>query len=140
MKSSYEKRVQNQFCAFCVKTLKNEAFTILRSYSRQRTKAKSLDELSSREQMQAATEDSYFMGEHVFAVLGKPIVVNGDDLAKALLQLSTGKRDVILMSFFLEMKDREIGECLNTTHQAISKRKKAGLKELQRILMKEGSE
>ena len=92
MKDSYEQRIQNQFGAFCVKVLKNEARHIQREY------------------------------------------------ADALAQLPKGKRDVILLSYFLDMTDREISEKLNIVHQTVSKRRRATLKELREYLVKEGFE
>ena len=82
----------------------------------------------------------HFMGEHVFEVLGLPVVVAGDLLADALAQLPEGKRDVILLSYFLGMTDREISEKLNIVHQTVSKRRLVTLKELREYLMKEGFE
>ena len=106
MKDSYEQRIQNQFGAFCVKVLKNEALHIQRDYAGLRDQEKS----------------------------------SGDLLADALAQLPEGKRDVILLSYFLEMTDREISEKLNIVHQTVSKRRLVTLKELREYLMKEGFE
>ena len=121
MKDSYEQRIQNQFGAFCVKVLKNEARYIQRELASLQSQEKSL-------------------GEHVFEVLGLPVVVTGDLLADALAQLPEGKRDVILLAYFLEMTDREISEKLNIVHQTVSKRRLVTLKELREYLMKEGFE
>ena len=135
MKDSYEQRIQNQFGAFCVKVLKNEAGYIQREYTRLRDQEKSLGELE-----QTAVWDKHFMGEHVFDVQGLPVVVTGDLLADALAQLPEGKRDVILLSYFLDMTDREISDKLNIVHQTVSKRRLTTLKELREYLMKEGFE
>ena len=140
MKDSYEQRIQNQFSAFCVKVLKNEAGGIRREYARLRDLEKSLDDLNASELEQTATVDKYFMDEHVFEVQGLPVVVNGDLLAEALAQLPADKRDVILLSYFLGMSDREISERLNVVRQTISKRRLVTLKELREYLMKEGFE
>lgn len=80
------------------------------------------------------------MDEYIFDVQGLPVVVNGNILADALAQLPEGKRDVILLSYFLGMTDREISEKLNIVHQAVSKRRHATLKELREYLVKEGFE
>ena len=69
-----------------------------------------------------------------------PVVVNGNILADALAQLPKGKRDVILLSYFLDMTDREISEKLNIVHQTVSKRRRTTLKELRKYLVKEGFE
>ena len=135
MKDSYEQRIQNQFGAFCVKVLKNEARYIQREYARLRDQEKSLGELE-----QTVVWDKHFMDEHVFNVQGLPVVVAGDLLADALAQLPEGKRDVILLSYFLGMTDREISDKLNIVHQTVSKRRLVTLKELREYLMKEGFE
>ena len=134
MKNSYEQRVQNQFGGFCTRVLKNEANRILNEYARQRDREKS-DELA-----QAASYDKYFQDEYVFEVLGQKVFVVGDLLAEALSQLPEDKRDVILLSYFLGMTDREISEQLNVVRQAISKRRSGILKELREYLEKEGFE
>ena len=140
MKDSYEQRIQNQFGGFCVKVLKNEAGCIRREYARLRDREKSLDDLNASELEQTATVDKYFMDEHVFEVLGLPVVVTGDLLAEAIAQLPRDKRDVILLSYFVGMNDREISERLNVVRQTISKRRLTTLKELRKYLMKEGFE
>ena len=133
-------RIQNQFGAFCVKVLKNEARYIQRELASLQSQEKSLGELTVSELEQTAVWDKHFMGEHIFEVLGLPVVVAGDLLADALAQLPEGKRDVILLSYFLEMTDREISEKLNIVHQAVSKRRLAALKDLHKYLTKEGLE
>ena len=56
MKDSYEQRIQNQFGAFCVKVLKNEARHIQRDYASLLDQEKSLDELTASE-LGAATAE-----------------------------------------------------------------------------------
>ena len=140
MKDSNEQRIQNQFGAFCVKVLKNEARCIQREYAHRREQEKPLDDLTASELEQTATWDKYFMDEHVFEVQGLPVVVTGDLLAESIAQLPEGKRDVILLSYFLGMSDREISERLNVVRQTTSKRRLVTLKELREYLMKEGFE
>lgn len=140
MKDSYEQRIQNQFGGFCARVLKNEARYIQREYARRRDQEKSLDDLTASELEQTAVWDEYFMDEHVFEVQGFPVVVTGNLLAEAIAQLPEDKRDVILLSYFLGMNDREISERLNVVRQTISKRRLVTLKELREYLMKEGFE
>ena len=140
MKDSYEQRIQRQFGSFCVKVLKNAAHDIQRHNAYIRDMEMSLDDLKVSEPEQVATVDKYFMDEHVFEVLGLQVVVTGDLLAEALEQLSESNRDVILLSYFLGLTDREIGERLNIVHQTFSKRRNVTLKKLREYLMKEGFE
>ena len=140
MRDSYELRIQNQFGAFCTRVLKNEANRIHNEYTRQRQIEKSLEELSPDELDQIAAEDKYFQDEYVFEVLGKQVVVTGNLLAKAIAKLSEKKRDIILLSYFLGLTDREISEYMNVVRQAISRRRAGILRELREYLEKEGLE
>ena len=131
---SYEERIQNQFGGFCTRVLKNEAKYIYRELSNQAVKEKVFDELSDKELSELAVFDNYFNSEHVFNVHGKEVVVNGDLLAEALEKLPADKRDVILLSYFLEMTDAEIGKELDTVRQNISKRRAYILKLMRKYL------
>ena len=140
MKDSYEQRVQNQFGGFCTRVLKNEANRIHNEYARQREMEKSLDAVTQEELEQIAVMDQYFQDDHVFEVLGKQVVVTGDLLADAIAKLPDRKRDIILLTYFLGLTDREISKYLNIVHQTVSKNRIRILKELREILEKEGFE
>lgn len=140
MKDSYEQRVQNQFGGFCTRVLKNEANRIHNEYARQREMEKSLDTVTPEELEQIAVMDQYFQDDHVFEVLGKQVVVTGDLLADAIAKLPDRKRDIILLTYFLGLTDREISKYLNIVHQTVSKNRIRILKELREILEKEGFE
>lgn len=140
MKDSYEQRVQNQFGGFCTKVLKNEANRIHNEYARQRELEKSLDAVTPEELEQIAVMDQYFQDDHIFEVLGKRVVVTGDLLADAIAKLPDRKRDIILLTYFLGLTDREISKYLNIVHQTVSKNRIRILKELRETLEKEGFE
>ena len=140
MKDSYEQRVQNQFGGFCTRVLKNEANRIHNEYARQREMEKSLDAVTPEELEQIAVMDQYFQDDHIFEVLGKQVVVTGDLLADAIAKLPDRKRDIILLTYFLGLTDREISKYLNIVHQTVSKNRIRILKELREILEKEGFE
>lgn len=140
MKDSYELRVQNQFGGFCTRVLKNEANRIHNEYAKQREKEKSWEDLSQVELERLSVVDKYFCDEHVFEVLDKQVIVISDLLAEAIANLSDVKREIILLSYFLGMTDREISEHLHVVRQAVSKRRARILKELREHLEKEGLE
>lgn len=138
MKESAERRIQNQFGAFCTRVLKNEALHIETEYLRIAEKEKPFNDLSEDELAQMKTIDKYFENSYDFEVHGLPVVVVGDLLAKALSELSREKREIILLSYFLDLSDREIGERTSAIQQTVSKRRHRILKELRTILEKEG--
>ena len=107
MKDSYEQRIQNQFGAFCVRVLKNEARHIQRDYACLLDQEKPLDELTASELEQTAVWDDYFMDEHVFEVLGLPVVVTGNvlfypQLGVKLCSMAGGGVQKIYMVFLRE--------------------------------------
>lgn len=135
-----EQRIQNQFGAFCTRVLKNETRYIQRELGNKAIKEKSYDELSEKDLYELAAYDNYFDNEHSFNVQGKEIVVKGDMLAADLEKLPADKRDIILLSYFMEMTDREIARELDTVHQNVSKRRARILKLMRDYLEKEGFE
>lgn len=132
------KRISNQFGCFCSRVLKNEAHNIHSEYAKQREHETSLTELSSDELLELSANDTYFEDEHIFKVLDKEIVVVGNELAKALMKLPPEKLEIILLSYFMDMTDAEIGRTLNAIQQTICNRRTSTLKLLRDYLEKEG--
>ena len=120
MKDSHEQRIQNQFGAFCVRVLKNEARHIQRDYASLLDQEKPLDELTASELEQTAVWDDYFMDELAIEVFRLPVVVTGNVLADPLAQSPEGKRDVIPLSAFLGMTDAEISAKLHLLPDTIT--------------------
>ena len=67
-----------------------------------------------------------------FEVCGYRIPVNDDRLAAALAKLLREKRDVILLSYFMDMSDREIGELLDMARRTVQHRRTDTLAELRK--------
>ena len=59
-----------------------------------------------------AAIDEYSMGYTVFPVYGTEVRVFDEHLCEAIKTLSEGQRNIVLMSYFLEMSDIEIGEII----------------------------
>ena len=140
MNPTFEERIQNQFGSFCIKVLKNEARAIHRERTRLYSAEQSLSDLSNKEIIQTATNDAYFMNDHVFIVIGRPIVVTGDNFASAIARLPKEKRDVILLYYYLGMSDRSISKQLCVIRLTITKRRTTALRELRKYLQEEGAD
>jgi DNA-directed RNA polymerase specialized sigma24 family protein len=78
--------------------------------------------------------DKYFATERIFNVLGLDIVVVDDVIAEALKSLSERKRDIILLSYFLELSDREIGDKLNMLRSTVQYQRTSTLQQLKKIM------
>lgn len=97
---------QHIFDSFCKKILKHEARDYYDELKRQRRKEKTFSDLPAKEMEQLYTVDKYFVTEQIFNVLGLNIIVTDDVIIKALQSLPECKRDIILLSYFLELSDR----------------------------------
>ena len=80
------------------------------------------------------TEDKYFVSEQIFNVLGLNVIVTDDVIAEALQSLPERKRDIILLSYFLELSDREIGDKLNMLRSTVQYQRTSTLQQLKNFM------
>lgn len=62
------------------------------------------------------------------------ISVKNEQLATALQALPERKRDIVLLSYFLDMTDKEIAEKLNMVRKTVQYHRTTTLKELRKRL------
>ena len=90
--------------------------------------------MSEKELAQLYTEDKYFVSEQIFNVLGLNVIVTDDVIAEALQSLPERKRDIILLSYFLELSDREIGDKLNMLRSTVQYQRTSTLQQLKNFM------
>ena len=133
----YELDKQHAFDAFCKKVLRNDVRNYYVEMKRLREKEISFTELSEYELEQLSTTDKYFSTEQIFNVLGHDVIVNDELIAGALQSLPERKRDIILLSYFLEMSDGEIGSKLNLIRSTVQYQRTSTLRELKKMIEEE---
>ena len=111
--SMIQMRICRQFDSFCKIVLKNEAIDYDRERKRLRKHEVTFSELTQGEWEQLKHMDEYAIENEIFRVLSYEIEVKDELLGEALRHLPEKKRDVILMSFFMDMSDTEIGKQMN---------------------------
>ena len=129
-----ESNKQHAFDCYCKKVLRNEIRNHYVEVKRLRSKEKSFSELTEREFRQLSTTSKYFTTEHTFNVLGYNVVVNDENIAEALKNLPQQKRDIILLYYFLELSDAEIGNKLNLIRSTVQYQRTRTLQELKGIM------
>ena len=135
MKSnSHEQSKRHAFDSFCKKILKHEARDYYDELKRQRNREVSFSDLSEKEMDQLYTEDKYFATEQIFNVLGFDVIVTDDVIAEALQCLAERNRDIILLSYFLELSDREIGDKLNMLRTTVQYQRTSTLRQLKNFM------
>lgn len=96
-----------------------------------------LSELPEKELNQLSIMDEYKVENHYFQVLGYDIEVKDALIAEALQSLTEKKRNVILLSYFMEMSDADIAREMNLVRSTIHEHRKRSLEMLKQIM--EGS-
>ena len=135
-KSSFNRNETNlhRFDSYCKKILKNEATDCYREIQKHRQREVFFSELNEKEWKKLYMEDEYDLGNCNFQVFGYDIEVKDTSIAEALKLLSQKKRDVILLSYYLEMSDTEIAHILNLRQSTIHYHRTSSLKSLKEIL------
>jgi len=130
----HKKSVEHNFDSFCKKVLKNRAVDIQRELKRRVERESSFSGLSARQLLSLAATDDYFKGEYFFDVLGESVGVLDGELAEALAALPEDRMQIVLMSYFFDLSDREIAERLNMARRTVAHRRAVALQELKDFL------
>ena len=131
---SKEKRIANQFGSFCVRVLKNKSLNIDKANSLNDDSIKSLVDLTRDEFLNIAQYDKYFEHDHIFNVSERSVIVKSDLISAALCKISEDHRNIILLSYFLELSDYEIGKIFNMVRRSVTNKRRAALKKLKKII------
>ena len=131
---SHEEHIRHTFDAFCKKVLRNEARDYLDEMARRRNSETTFSDLPVEAMEQLAVYDSYFTEHKTFCVLNYSIYIDHDELAEAIANLPDEKRDIILLSYFLELSDNEIAKLLNMVRSSVAYRRTNTLKLLKKLM------
>ena len=122
------------FDAYCKRLLKHEVIDAIREQKRLGQWETTFSELTRAEQSQLQYIDQYAPDWRVFPLLGMEIEVLDADLVRALSMLPADRRAIILLFYFLEMRDEEIGAKLGLSRPAVQRRRTSTLDMLRKIL------
>ena len=129
---SQKKTVRHQFDSFCKKVLREEARNYSKHIAWRSEHEVSLSELSEEQFNQAYILDEHPSDYVQFNVQGYSVTVHDDRLAQALTELPGEKRDILLLSYFLDMTDREIADKLNMVRCTVQRKRVKSLEEMKR--------
>ena len=137
MEPRNHERIEHIFDSYCKKCLKREAINIQQHIKWRGEREIAFSAMSTRELAELAVTDEYFTDEYVFSVFGENVGVSDADLAEALNKLPADRRDIVLMSYFFDMTDKEIAERLNMARRTVAYRRTSTLKDLKKIMESE---
>ena len=128
-------RYQEQsFDAFCKMVIRNEAINEHKRIAARIQREIPLSTVSHAELSLLYYEDTYHPYKKTYYVQGKPIHVYDQALGEVLQYLSPQRRDVILLTYFLDYSDADIARLLRISSPAVNDRKTAALKKLKELL------
>ncbi|AVP66433.1 RNA polymerase subunit sigma-24 [Clostridium botulinum] len=127
---SHEEGKQCSFDCYCKRVLKHEAIDIQRHNQYLNTVQVSLSELTPEKENELCTFDEYSMDYQNFKVLEYAIAVRDELLAEALQELPEKRRDIVLLSYFLDHTDVEIADLLKIVRRTVNDQHNKALKEL----------
>jgi RNA polymerase sigma factor (sigma-70 family) len=128
-----EWQIRCAFNAFCKRVLENEATNIYNERQKLQSKEMMFSDLTPQEEKQLYTLDKQDEDKaQRFQVAGKEITLKL--LAEALRTLPEEKRTVVLLYYFFNMSDVEIGQSLDIPRSTAQYRRTSSFKVLKRFL------
>lgn len=132
--SDFQKTIQCQFDCKLKKVVKGIVRNYRKELARRQAKEVSFCELPEIVVEKLIVWDDYESEYTTFDVCGTEIRVLDEELAEALKQLPEQIRNIVLMFFFLDMSDSEIGEKLNINRSTSFRHRRNSLEEIRKQL------
>lgn len=126
--------IRNQFDRICKLALKGEAVDYHRHMAYRQKHEILFSELPEWKLNQMFSEDEYETENQWFKVLGYDIEVKDALIAEALQSLSERKREVVLLSYFMDMSDAEIARKMNLVRSTVHEHRIRSLELMKKIL------
>ena len=129
----YRESIERRFHVFCKAVLHNEACNYYRERKRRTQCEISFEYLQENTSFVPRSTDKYFVLQDkptAFEVNGQTVIVDSEKLAKALLCLSEGWREIIFMRYYLQLRDWQIAALLGKPRTTVNYQKNAALKQL----------
>ncbi len=133
LSTEYGESIERRFHAFCKAVLHNEACNYYRERKRKAKHEISYEYLQENTSFAPHSTDEYFVLQDkptAFAVNGQTVIVDSEKLAKALLCLSEQQREIVLMRYYLQLRDKQIAALLGKPRTTVNYQKNAALKQL----------
>lgn len=133
MGDTEDTHIRHAFDSFCKKVVRNEALNIQKRYARFRKRQIPIEVL----EQEGVITNFYYSEPRIninstFIVLGVKISISNEELSSAIKKLSSLRQGIILMSFFIGLNDREIGEIIGKSLGSIWYQRQSALVDLEK--------
>lgn len=127
--------LEQTFDSFFKTVATNKSIDILREYNRQMKREIPLDEMSPSDiSKRASATDTYRLYSRPYQVRDYVIRVYDPNIGEVLQYLTPQRREVILLYYFLDLNDVEIGKLLHIDNTTAKYRRRSALKQLKKLM------
>lgn len=123
-----------QFISFCKSVLRNEVRNIRAEERRWNEKFISLDQLAEEQVDKLCTCDRYESESFIFYTHNHCVSIDDALIAEAVAYLPEKQKDVILLSFFVDLKDVEVAELINIKGSTLHYHKTKAFETLRKLI------
>ena len=132
----YKERIEYTFHAFCKVVIRNATINAARTRSRRYKREISLEYLTDEKHYPLGTADKYFQipgidESYIFHLCGDKVILNNSFLAEALSRLPVWKQEMLYLSYFQRIPQREIGKRYGRSRSAAGYHIRKALRQLQ---------
>lgn len=132
--SEFHTYQEQTFDSYIKTVIANEAKNAKKEIARRTEHEISISQLVDSKLAKIVTEDKYELEGMTFSIEGDTVTVNDVLLGRAIAALPPLRREVILLSYFLDKKDQQIAALMHLDPNVISKRRYATLRRLKDLL------
>jgi len=132
--SKFQTKIMQEFDNYCKTVLKNAKKDHEKGIKVKRKHEVLFSEMTEEELEELLVTDEYMSRAEQFQVLNYEVEVRDELLAIALKHLPDKKRDVILMSYFLNLSDGKIADEMNLVRTTVNYHKSSSLQKLRKIM------
>lgn len=125
---------EQTFDSYTATVIRNESKNSKKEIARRAEREISLSQLMKDELAQIAAADDYDLESMTFFVAGDTVKIRNVLLGQAIASLPPQRREVILLSYFLNKNDPQIAALLNLGTDAVFFRRNSSLQRLKKIL------
>lgn len=130
---NFYRYIEQTFDAFCKAVIRNESRQIHRELARREAWEIPLEGLNIAGGFYPHKEEYHRPSRTLYAH-GWPVQIHDPMLAQAILWLPPQKRDIILLYYFFEYSEPQIGKILGLSASAVNRRHRQALERLREIL------
>lgn len=134
MKHNHQDHIRHSFDSYCKKIIHNEAVNYQKKQAKLREHQVSANQLNKDEYQELYSRSVTNEGENYFSIYGLRINIKNESLFEAIDCLKLGRKQIILLFYFVGLTDKEIGELQEKSLGSVWYQRQEALEDLQQAL------